>query len=174
MTSSPRRATGMCGGIVGSARIGSTPAPRLVMSLKLGSAASSPGGAFHTSAVSISAGVPSSGETRTSSSGIAAFSAADQATGSSSLLENNNAPAILAPCPVRDMISAHHPAARNRGGGYLRAMILTPIAPDRLDDALGRFAAKLAAADARAAFALIRATSAERAEGAEAERHRLA
>jgi elongation factor P hydroxylase len=52
-------------------------------------------------------------------------------------------------------------------------MILTPIAPDRLDDVLDRFAAGLATEDARAAFALVRTSSAERAEGAEAERHRL-
>ena len=53
-------------------------------------------------------------------------------------------------------------------------MILTPIAPDRLEEALDRFAAGLAAPEEWAAFALIRATSAERAAGAEAERHRLA
>ena len=52
-------------------------------------------------------------------------------------------------------------------------MILTPIPDDRLSDALDRFAAGLATEAARAAFALIRATSAERAAGAEAERHRL-
>lgn len=51
-------------------------------------------------------------------------------------------------------------------------MILTPIPDERLGDALDRFAARLATEDARAAFALIRATSAERAEGGEAERHR--
>src|SRR5258708_29299434 len=67
------------------------------MSFRLGSAASSPGGAFHTSAVSMSAVLPSSGETRTSSSGIAALSAADHAIGSSRRLENNNAPVIPAP-----------------------------------------------------------------------------
>ena len=85
----------MCGGIVGSASSGSTPAPRLTMSLRLGSAAISPGGGFQTSAVSIPAGSPSSGETRISSSGISADSAADHATGSSRRLENNRAPAIL-------------------------------------------------------------------------------
>jgi hypothetical protein len=51
-------------------------------------------------------------------------------------------------------------------------MILTPIPAEDLDDALDRFAAGLAAAEARAAFALIRATSPERAAGGEAERHR--
>ncbi|HEV2187534.1 MAG TPA: hypothetical protein VGR70_10015 [Stellaceae bacterium] len=51
-------------------------------------------------------------------------------------------------------------------------MILTPIAPDRLDEALDHFAGGLAAPEAQAAFALIRATSAERADGAEAKRHR--
>ncbi len=51
-------------------------------------------------------------------------------------------------------------------------MILTPIAEAEIDDALNRFAAGLAVREARAAFALIRTTSAERAEGTEAERHR--
>ncbi|HYM72774.1 MAG TPA: hypothetical protein VET89_07320 [Stellaceae bacterium] len=51
-------------------------------------------------------------------------------------------------------------------------MILTPIPPDRLADALDRFAARLATETARAAFALIRATPAARAAGDEAERHR--
>lgn len=51
-------------------------------------------------------------------------------------------------------------------------MILTPIPPARLDAALDRFAAQLEDAAARAAFALIRATSAERAQGAAAETHR--
>jgi hypothetical protein len=51
-------------------------------------------------------------------------------------------------------------------------MILTPIAPEQLDEALDRFAEGLTAPEAQAAFALIRATSLERAEGNEAERHR--
>ena len=51
--------------------------------------------------------------------------------------------------------------------------ILTPIPAERLDEALERFAAGLTATKAQTAFAAIRATSAERAEGAEAERHRL-
>jgi hypothetical protein len=51
-------------------------------------------------------------------------------------------------------------------------MILTPIALGELDAALDRFAARLADPAARAAFALIRATSPERAAGAAAERHR--
>jgi hypothetical protein len=51
-------------------------------------------------------------------------------------------------------------------------MILTPIAEAEIDDALDRFAAGLASDEARAAFALIRTTSAERAAGTEAERHR--
>jgi hypothetical protein len=53
-------------------------------------------------------------------------------------------------------------------------MILTPIPPGQLADALDRFAAALADPGARAAFARIRATDAERAAGEEAERHRLA
>ena len=53
-------------------------------------------------------------------------------------------------------------------------MILTPIPPAELDDALDRFAARLTDPAAHAAFALIRATSAARAEGAAAERDRLA
>jgi len=52
--------------------------------------------------------------------------------------------------------------------------MLTPIPPDLLDAALERFAARLETPEARAAFALIRATSPVRAEGAEAERHRRA
>jgi hypothetical protein len=51
-------------------------------------------------------------------------------------------------------------------------MILTPIPRRRLDDALDRFAAGLAEADARAAFGLIRPTSPERATGDAAERDR--
>jgi hypothetical protein len=51
-------------------------------------------------------------------------------------------------------------------------MILTPIPRERLDGALDRFAAQLDDPAARAAFARIRATTAERAEGAAAETHR--
>lgn len=51
--------------------------------------------------------------------------------------------------------------------------ILTPIPAGALDDALDRFAARLTDPAARDAFALIRATSAERAGGATAERDRL-
>ena len=51
-------------------------------------------------------------------------------------------------------------------------MILTPIPRDRLPAVLDRFAAGLKDPAARAAFALIRATSAERATGAAAARHR--
>jgi len=51
-------------------------------------------------------------------------------------------------------------------------MILTPIAREQLDGALDRFAAQLSAPGARAAFARIRATSPERAAGAQAEEHR--
>ncbi len=51
-------------------------------------------------------------------------------------------------------------------------LILTPIPPQRLDVALDRFAGKLHDAPARAAFARIRATAAERAEGTVAETHR--
>jgi hypothetical protein len=52
--------------------------------------------------------------------------------------------------------------------------ILTPIPHAALDGALDRFAAGLSAPAAREAFALIRATPAERAQGSTAERHRLA
>jgi hypothetical protein len=51
--------------------------------------------------------------------------------------------------------------------------ILTPIPAGALDDALDRFAARLTDPAARDAFALIRTTSAERAEGPTAERDRL-
>jgi hypothetical protein len=51
-------------------------------------------------------------------------------------------------------------------------MILTPIPRDRLAGALDRFAAQLDDPAARAAFARIRATAAERAFGAAAEAHR--
>jgi hypothetical protein len=51
-------------------------------------------------------------------------------------------------------------------------LILTPIPAEQLDTALDRFAVQLAEPSARAAFALIRGTEAERAAGAEAERHR--
>ncbi len=51
-------------------------------------------------------------------------------------------------------------------------MILTPIPPGRLPAALDRFAAGLDDPAARTAFARIRATAAERATGAAAERHR--
>jgi hypothetical protein len=52
-------------------------------------------------------------------------------------------------------------------------MILTPIPREQLEAALDSFAAQLSEPGARAAFARIRATEPERAEGAEAERHRL-
>jgi len=55
-----------------------------------------------------------------------------------------------------------------------RVTILTPIAAGELNAALDRFAARLSGAAALTAFSLIRATSRERAEGAEAERHRAA
>lgn len=51
-------------------------------------------------------------------------------------------------------------------------MILSPIPAAELDNALDRLAARLDEAAARAAFALIRVTTAERAEGAAAERDR--
>ena len=51
-------------------------------------------------------------------------------------------------------------------------MILTPIPPERLGDALDRFAAALDDPEARAALDHIRATSPDRAEDAAAERHR--
>lgn len=51
-------------------------------------------------------------------------------------------------------------------------MILTPIPCAQLGAALDRFATQLNDAEARAAFARIRATSAERASGDVAERHR--
>jgi hypothetical protein len=51
-------------------------------------------------------------------------------------------------------------------------MILTPIPRDRLDEALDRFAAQLTEPAAVAAFACIRSTSPDRAEGAAAERDR--
>jgi hypothetical protein len=50
-------------------------------------------------------------------------------------------------------------------------LILTPIPRERLEKALDRFAARLDDPDAQAAFARIRATSPDRTEGAEAERH---
>ena len=53
-------------------------------------------------------------------------------------------------------------------------MMLTPVALDELDDTLERFGAGLGALDARVALAAIRATSAQRAVGSEAERDRLA
>ncbi len=52
-------------------------------------------------------------------------------------------------------------------------MILTPIPHEQLDAALDRFAGQLDEPAARAAFARIRATVAERARGAAAETHRL-
>jgi hypothetical protein len=53
-------------------------------------------------------------------------------------------------------------------------MILTPICPDDLAGALDRFGIGLDDAASRRVFHQIRATSPERAEGPEAERHRLA
>ena len=52
-------------------------------------------------------------------------------------------------------------------------MILTPILSGELDAMLDRFQAGIDTPGARAAFALIRATSADRAAGDAAERHRL-
>ncbi len=51
-------------------------------------------------------------------------------------------------------------------------MILTPIPGDQLQAVLDRFAAQLGDPAARAAFARIRATASERAEGEVAEAHR--
>ena len=51
-------------------------------------------------------------------------------------------------------------------------MILTPISDDQLSAKLDRFAAGLAGGLSHDVFARIRATSPERAAGAEAERHR--
>lgn len=51
-------------------------------------------------------------------------------------------------------------------------MILTPIPQERLEEALDRFTAQLDDPAPRAAFSCIRATSPDRAAGAEAERHR--
>jgi hypothetical protein len=51
--------------------------------------------------------------------------------------------------------------------------ILTPIPAGELDRALQRFAARISDAAALMAFSLIRATACERAEGVEAERHRV-
>lgn len=53
-------------------------------------------------------------------------------------------------------------------------MILTPIPPEELGAALDRFGAQLADPAASTAFARIRATSAERAQGIVAEAHRQA
>jgi hypothetical protein len=53
-------------------------------------------------------------------------------------------------------------------------MILTPICPDDLAGALDRFCMGLDDAASRRVFHQIRATSPDRAEGLEAERHRLA
>jgi hypothetical protein len=53
-------------------------------------------------------------------------------------------------------------------------MILTPIPRERLEEALDRFMAGLPDKTARGVFARIRATSPDRAVGAEAERHRRA
>jgi hypothetical protein len=53
-------------------------------------------------------------------------------------------------------------------------MILTPIPREALPAALDRFAMGLEGALARSAFERMRATSPERAQGEEAERHRLA
>jgi hypothetical protein len=53
-------------------------------------------------------------------------------------------------------------------------MILTPISLGELARALSRFGAELSAPEAKAAFALLRGTSADRAKGETAEAHRLA
>ena len=55
---------------------------------------------------------------------------------------------------------------------YIYRMILTPIPGEQLGTTLDRFAAQLTDAGARATFERIRATSPERARGAEAEQHR--
>jgi hypothetical protein len=70
--------------------------------------------------------------------------------------------------------------ARNRPLGiagaksHIPSMILTAIPREQLDEALDRFMAKLEDSVSRAAFRRIRATSADRAVGAAAERHRRA
>jgi hypothetical protein len=52
-------------------------------------------------------------------------------------------------------------------------MILTPVPAAALEETLDRFMTRLCDRFSRAVFGRIRATSAERAEGAEAEQHRL-
>jgi hypothetical protein len=52
-------------------------------------------------------------------------------------------------------------------------MILTPIPDDQLTGTFDRFMAALSDGLSRAVFARIRATSPDRATGAEAERHRF-
>ena len=63
------------------------------------------------------------------------------------------------------------PAAKQ---SHLPFMILTPIPRDQLGPVLDRFTAKLDDPFSRAVFRRIRATSVERAVGAEAEQHRQA
>jgi hypothetical protein len=55
-----------------------------------------------------------------------------------------------------------------------KPMILTPISPNDMARALDRFAVGLHDAASRSVFRHIRTTSSDRAEGPEAERHRLA
>ena len=57
---------------------------------------------------------------------------------------------------------------------HIRSMILTAIPREQLDEVLDRFMAKLEDAVSRAVFRRIRATSADRAAGVAAERHRRA
>src|SRR5260370_27428587 len=59
-----------------------------------------------------------------------------------------------------------------RPGGMAVLMILTPIPREQLDAALDRFAGQLDDPAARAAFARIRTTASERAQGAAAETDR--
>jgi hypothetical protein len=77
---------------------------------------------------------------------------------------------LLAPFP-EDVLNIGLPPYTFASVGIVR-MILTPIRRERLRPVLDRFAARLHDPAARAALARIRATAPDRAEGAEAERHR--
>ena len=63
-------------------------------------------------------------------------------------------------------------SARSASCPHVAYMILTPIGREELADALDRFAASLRGPFLRSAFRRIRATSADRAIGEEAEEHR--
>ena len=109
-------------GTLASAISHSMPAPSERIALRLGKRASSPGGARQTSARSISAGSPTSGQILTSSSGMRASSSRRQASAGSSGAEEHQShvPPPGAGPPARILPAGARLGQAPHGGGRAR------------------------------------------------------